>query len=119
VLIAIAALPGGGGATAAGLMEAMIAFELAKMLLITTDGGAPTNCWSFLDPLRPALALLPLMAVATKAATAKQATMILKGVEKVMVERKISNSFGKDAMRTEKDIILHYEQHVWKHAHSN
>jgi hypothetical protein len=40
---------------------------------------------SFLDPLRPALSLPLILAVATNAATTKHATIILKGIERVMV----------------------------------
>ncbi len=57
----------------------------------STRAGFPKSSWSFLaEPLRPALfLLLPLlMKVFTKAATAKHATIILRGAEKVMVERR-------------------------------
>jgi hypothetical protein len=77
----------GGGTTGGGLTVAMIANELAIMLSTAFDGDNPTS-WSFLEPLRPALSLpLPLsMVVATRAATAKHAAIILRGVETVMVE---------------------------------
>jgi homoserine dehydrogenase len=86
VLTAIVASPSGGGGGGGGKIEAMILFELPIMLATVSAGESPTGIWSFLEPLRPALSL-PFMVVATnKAATAKHATMILRGVEKVMVE---------------------------------
>jgi hypothetical protein len=90
VLTACVAAPGGGAAKIAGLREAMIAFELAIMLFDArfgfTGGTTKNPGWSFLDPLRPALFTLPpLMVVATKAATAKHATIIFMGVERVML----------------------------------
>jgi hypothetical protein len=69
-----------------GLIVPTIPAELIIMLSTAFDGDNP-RIWSFLEPLRPALSL-PLMVVATRAATAKHATRILRGViEKVMVER--------------------------------
>jgi hypothetical protein len=73
----------GGGGGGGGLIVLMILAELKTTLFTAWVGRLPTN-WSFLEPLRPALSL-PLMEVATKAATAKQATIILMGEERVMV----------------------------------
>jgi hypothetical protein len=77
-LVAVAGGFNGGG----GLRVMTIPNELAIMLLTAFDGVY----WSCLEPLRPALSL-PLIAVATKAATAKHATIILRGAEKVMAKR--------------------------------
>jgi hypothetical protein len=68
-----------------GITEERMVFELARMLLIVRSEAA-LLIWSFLDPLRPTLFLLPLMAVAIKAATAKHATTILTGVDRVMMK---------------------------------
>jgi hypothetical protein len=93
------------------------------LLKVTKVSGAGTGwvltifpltilSWSFLaaEPLRPAtlvslLPLPPFMVVATKAAAAKHATTILRGVERVMVmvyagSMRVSNGFGKIRMRT-------------------
>jgi hypothetical protein len=48
--------------------------------------ASAAESWSILVPLRPSELSLPFMTVATKAAMAKHATMILRGAEKVMVE---------------------------------
>ena len=75
------------GTNGGGLIVATIPNELAIMLFTAFDG----ENWSFREPLRPPLSL-PLMAVATRAATAKHATVILMGVDKVMVERSDAES---------------------------
>jgi hypothetical protein len=69
----------GGGGAEKGLRVVLMPFELKRMPSTTLSPR-------FLEPLRPAL-LLPVMEVATKAAMAKQATIILMGVERVMLER--------------------------------
>jgi hypothetical protein len=86
-------------AVGTGITVERIVFELVRMLLIVVAGVAALNPWSFLDPLRPVLFWLPLMAVAIKAAMAKHATTILMGVARVIMERRNSNSFVKDMRR--------------------
>jgi hypothetical protein len=79
-LVAVA----GGSGCSGGLRVATIPNELLIMLF-TAFAPAVSN-WSCLEPLRPVLSL-PLMTAATKAAIAKHAHIILRGAEKVMVER--------------------------------
>jgi hypothetical protein len=81
---ATAARDGGGGGGGGGTIDAMITFELKKMLVTASPGESPT--WSFLEPLRPALSLPFMVATTNKAATAKHTTIILMGVAKVMAE---------------------------------
>jgi hypothetical protein len=109
VLVATVAAPGGGAAKIAGLRAVMIAFELKKMLFTARlgfAGGKPAN-WSFLaEPLRPALvSLLPplVMTVATKAATAKHARIILREERVMMVYRKGKKKVQLVFERHEKD----------------
>jgi hypothetical protein len=86
-----------GNTTGAGVLkEAKKLFKLAKML----NAGLVWLPWSFLaEPLRPPLALPPNMAEFTKAATPKHATIILMGVERVMLMVVVSRNvklFRKD-----------------------
>jgi hypothetical protein len=86
-----------------GRVAAMIPNEFEIMLFTAPDEDNPRS-WSFLEPLRPALSL-PLMVVATRAATAQHAARILRGViiEKVVVERSgDAKTIGSDRIESNK-----------------
>jgi hypothetical protein len=104
------------GAAGGGLRGVRIPSLRVRPLIVNPadDGGGgilSKIVVSDLEPLRPALSL-PLIEVATRAATAKHATMILRGREKVMVEKrsnvKIMTNFSFSCS------LVYAENEIWR-----